>query len=271
MTTCIWDGHAGDRIHVSHFGGIRPYAFAAHDHRGFYELVYVRRGVLDHQLDDTWRSQRAGMATLVRPGEIHALRGERVEYLNISFDEAFIRRLDPALRTALTADGAFCTQLPAGRRATFEADGETLAATTAAALQAALLTGMLCTVAGSVLSARPDAAVDGPPWLARLRERVADDGQPIPELATVRRWAGVSAEHLARTMQRHLGCTPVRWLHQLRVRRGARLLAATDLPVAAIATRCGYADPGLFHRRFQALHGCGPRAYRQREQRFIVG
>ena len=54
------------------------------------------------------------------------------------------------------------------------------------------------------------------------------------------------------------------------MRRGARLLAATDIPVAEIATRCGYPDPSLFHRRFKALHGCGPRAYRQREQRFIV-
>ena len=270
MKTCHWDGHAHDRIHVSHFGGIKPYAFEAHQHRDFYELVYVRRGTLEHVLTDVIHVQGRGSVTLIRPGETHALSGSQIEYLNISFDTGFVTNMDPDLRHAITSISTCSTRLPVGRRASFEADGETLAATSSAALQSALLVSMLCTVTASVLQAQVSVTIAGPPWLARLCERVDDDDQPVPDLATVRRWAGVSAEHLARTVQHHLRCSPVRWLQQLRIRRGARLMAATDLPVAVVAQRCGYFNAGLFHRNFHAIHGCGPRAYRQREQRFIV-
>jgi len=158
-------------------------------------------------------------------------------------------------------------RLPEARRSLVETDCEALAAA-AGPLQAALLVQLLCVVAACAMQRR-EMPHEGPPWLARVRERVADPARPVPGLGQLRSWAGVSPEHLARTVRRHLGCTPVQWLHRLRLERGARLLAATDLPVATVAARCGYADPGLFHRRFAAVHGLGPRAYRSREQRFV--
>lgn len=264
----VWDGDAYDRVHVSHIGGIRSYAYGDHDHRGFWELTLVRTGVLHQRLGGEWRAQEAGTATLLREDEVHALRGERVEYVNVSFDTGFVRRLDPAVRAALRAPGPLTVRLPEARRIQAEADCEALAAASGP-LQAALLVQLLCVVAAQALQ-REASPVDGPPWLARLRERVAEDpSRPVPGLRQLRAWAGVAPEHLARTVRRHLGCTPTQWLHQLRLERGARLLAATDLPVATVAARCGYADPGLFHRRFRAVRGLGPRDYRAREQRFV--
>ena len=271
MTTYVWDGTAADRVHVSYVGGIRPYAFGEHGHAGFAEIVFVRHGILDHCVNGDWQRHGPGTVTLVRPGETHALRGERVEYLNISFDTQFIERLEPELRAALATPGSLVVRLPTARRALFEADAETLAAATSSALRAVMVLQLVSLIVSTRLQDLRSPVVGGPPWLARVRERLEEIDRPIPDLATLRQWAGVSAEHLARSVRQHLGCTPVRWLHQLRVRRGARLLAATDLAVGEIAIRCGYDDPGLFHRRFAAVHGCGPRAYRRREQRFVIG
>ncbi len=268
MRNCIWDGTAHDRIHVSYVGGPLAYDCDLHDHRGFWELTVVLRGRLEHQLGETWQIQPAGSATLMRDGEIHALRGRAVEYLNISFDPGFVRHADPAIRAALAAPGPFTGRLSGERLAGLAADAEALAAA-APPRQAILLLRILTTIADAVLAGRDRPAEQGPGWLLELRERLADPSLPVPDLATLRRWANVAPEHLARTVRQRQGCTPSQWLHQLRLARAARQLAATGDPIQAIAERHGYSAAARFHRCFHAAYGIGPRAYRQREQRFV--
>jgi AraC family cel operon transcriptional repressor len=272
MRTCIWDGTARDRIHVSYVGGPLRYECGRHDHRGFWELTVVLRGRLEHQLGTTWESQPAGTATLMRDGEAHALRGTAVEYLNLSFDPGFVRRADPAIRSALALPGPFTARISGERLTALAVDAETLAAAVgdhAAPRQAILLLRILTTVADAVLASREAPAGHGPQWLLTLRERLADSLQPIPDLATLRRWAGVAPEHLARSVRLHLGCTPSQWLHQHRLARAARQLAATGDAVQHIAERHGYPDAARFHRCFRAVYGLGPKAYRAREQRYV--
>jgi len=48
----------------------------------------------------------------------------------------------------------------------------------------------------------------------------------------------------------------------LRLARAATLLSQSDLPVAAIARACGFADPGHFSHRFRKTYGAPPGRYR---------
>jgi len=272
MEWCVWDGNRNDRVHISYYGGICPYAFGEHGHRGFVELTLVRKGVLEHQLAGIWRTQRKGALSLVRSGEAHALRGTAIEYINISFDQAYLDRLEPTVAAALARPAACVVALPPSRQTLVEADCDALDAAIAAgqpALRDALLLNLLSLVAVQLLRAAGKPALDGPTWLHRLRERIESDDAPTPSLERLRQLAGVAPEHLARTVRRCLGCTPTQWLRQRRLAKAARLLAATDLAVATIAGRCGYSSPELFHRHFSSVHSLGPRAYRQREQRFL--
>jgi len=168
MLICRWDGTAADRIHVTHVGSRERYSFQEHSHGDYMELVYVRHGILEHEIEGAWQRQSAGTATLLRSGERHALRGERVEYINVSFDSRFLKRLDPDLKAALATPGPMVVHLPAARRTLFEADAESLVAATNPALRAVLLMQALCAVAATRLAHVHQQPQCGPPWLARL-------------------------------------------------------------------------------------------------------
>lgn len=268
MHSYVWNGTASDRIHVSYVGGPLAYACPEHRHTGFAELTVVLRGRLEHHLDGHWQTQEIGAATLLRTGEAHALRGHAVEYLNLSFDLDFLRHTDPTIRTIFERSGSFTGRLGDGPLANVIRDAETLAGAPPAR-QALLLLRILTTVGEASLDQSDVTTPVGPAWLESLRARLADPAAAIPDLATLRRWAGVAPEHLARTMRTHHACTPVQWLHQHRLTRAARRLAATSEPISDIASAAGYADAPAFHRCFKRVYGLGPRDYRQREQRFV--
>lgn len=274
MHTVVWDGNADDRVHVSCFGGHRPYAFAEHRHQGFWELTCVRHGVLIHTINGVVLRQGPGALALLRCGDRHALAGERVAYVNLSFSTAFARALEGLPRLAddclaLLAQPAPLTgQLPAAQRTPFLDACDRLAAERGSPREGVLLLGLLLeTLRVCHLPATPPRP-EGPPWLARLLPLLEDDGDP-GTLADLRLRAGVSHAHLARSMRRHLALTPSSFLNRCRVQRAARLLASSDLPITAIALRCGFPDPGYFARVFVRHRGLSPGAYRRQEQRFI--
>jgi AraC family transcriptional regulator, transcriptional activator of pobA len=73
---------------------------------------------------------------------------------------------------------------------------------------------------------------------------------------------GRSPGHVTTVVRRRTGRTVGGWVTERRLQEARRLLAATDLTVAAIAGRVGYRDPGYFIRRFRAAHGLTPQEWR---------
>lgn len=80
--------------------------------------------------------------------------------------------------------------------------------------------------------------------------------------AEAARLAGMSASSFSRFFRKTTGLTFVGYLNELRVSRASSLLTETDLPVLQIALRSGYTNLSNFNRRFLALRGLTPRAYR---------
>ena len=61
------------------------------------------------------------------------------------------------------------------------------------------------------------------------------------------------------------GETLAEWIMSRRLERAARVLASTashDAAIAAVARRCGFADPAHFTRRFRERYGVTPRDWR---------
>ncbi|WP_433525232.1 GlxA family transcriptional regulator [Nocardia pseudovaccinii] len=76
--------------------------------------------------------------------------------------------------------------------------------------------------------------------------------------------ASVSERTLARRIRARLGISPMEFVHRLRVRHAATLLAATRDPVDAIAAAVGYADPAAFRRIYRRHTGEAPSSTRTR-------
>ena len=111
---------------------------------------------------------------------------------------------------------------------------------------------------------RRHVAISGDERLAEVVAQVTDDLARPWSLAELATRAGVSREALCRRFRAVHGSSPLAWLARRRAERAAVLLLSTDAGVAAIGAQVGWDDPNLFARRFRALIGHSPSAFRQR-------
>ncbi|MFI7131519.1 helix-turn-helix domain-containing protein [Nonomuraea sp. NPDC050153] len=96
-----------------------------------------------------------------------------------------------------------------------------------------------------------------------VREHWSDGvARPVPmrELASAAR---VSPSTLSRTFRRVFGVGPVAAVELLRLTRAEPLLWQSNLSMRAIAAQCGFADAYHFSRRFRAVYGMAPTAFRR--------
>lgn len=122
-------------------------------------------------------------------------------------------------------------------------------------------------VIGELAGARAAAAA----VLARDEQRISevlryveqrlDEPLELDELAAV---AGLSKYHFLRTFRSVVGRSPYQHLLLQRMHRAALSLVRTEAPVSSIALDAGFGDLSTFHRRFRAIFGASPKAYRQR-------
>jgi transcriptional regulator GlxA family with amidase domain len=77
----------------------------------------------------------------------------------------------------------------------------------------------------------------------------------------------MSKRHFIRSFQAAMGISPIAYLVQLRVTRGAALLLRAELSVTEIAFKVGFGDSNYFARQFHKLLGVTPSQYRQQQAR----
>ncbi len=113
------------------------------------------------------------------------------------------------------------------------------------------------------------------PWLAALDnprlgaavEAMLDRPDTPFTLAQLADLAGMSRAAFAAHFRDTFGRPAMGFLKELRLRRAADLLAATDLPVKTIAARVGFGSRSHFSRAFKAFAGSDPVGYRAKARR----
>ena len=73
----------------------------------------------------------------------------------------------------------------------------------------------------------------------------------------------MSVRSLSRRCHDELGMAPMAWLTNRRIVRAREMLEATDLPVDAVATRCGFPSAAALRSHFHKLFMTTPSAYRE--------
>ena len=74
---------------------------------------------------------------------------------------------------------------------------------------------------------------------------------------------GIGPRHLSRLFAEHLDASPSQVALSLRIQRAKRLLDDTDLPIAVIAERAGFASPRRMSAAFGQLYGRAPSTFRK--------
>lgn len=75
--------------------------------------------------------------------------------------------------------------------------------------------------------------------------------------------AGISVRQLTRLFSEHLGRTPGKHVRAVRTEAASQLLATTDLPLAAVARRCGFGSTETLRQAFLEHYNTPPSAYRR--------
>lgn len=83
----------------------------------------------------------------------------------------------------------------------------------------------------------------------------------IADLATQ---VSLNEQYFCRLFKKAIGCPPIAYLNEYRVKQAKRLLEKTDLPVMEVCLECGYNNLGNFLREFRRYTGTTPLQYRKR-------
>lgn len=102
-----------------------------------------------------------------------------------------------------------------------------------------------------------------PSRLASLITAVEADLSKDWTVETMAEKVGVSTSRLHAIFQEALGKSPRAWLTDTRLERVCRMLTCTDLPIAELAFRMGYADQSALTRAMRKATGLTPAAYRR--------
>lgn len=103
-------------------------------------------------------------------------------------------------------------------------------------------------------------------WVAALQDRHVGRALQRLHAEPARAWtvqtlaaeSGLSRSALAERFHRLVGCTPMTYLAELRLRKGAEALARGGASIAQVAEACGYASESSFSRAFKRMTGKAP-------------
>lgn len=89
------------------------------------------------------------------------------------------------------------------------------------------------------------------------------DQEQTVALAAVAEAVGMSYFHFSRAFKQSMGVSPNLYMIEQRIERAKRLLAETELPIAEIALRAGFASQSHFTTTFRRLAWATPKAFRE--------
>jgi LacI family transcriptional regulator len=107
----------------------------------------------------------------------------------------------------------------------------------------------------------------GDPNLAKALRFIRDRAQESPSVEAVARAAGISRRAMEKRFRDSLGRSVLDEIRRVRTDQIARLLVETELPVAQIAERLGFADVQHIARYFRSAKAMSPVAFRKQHGR----
>lgn len=264
---------------VGSFAEIGPLSRAGFPHRHtFYELAYVTHGHATHVVDLVAYPVRPPQLFLVTPGQVHHWRDADDLRGHVVLCAPEFLLADPGDRDALHRSGhrswhprdaahaarirSVLERMAGERRRAEPGCGSVLRAY----LHILVVEVSRSTPAGPAAHPYGDLpahAGRAATVARRFDELLAEPtmlGEPTHAYA---RRLGVSVRHLNEAVPRITGATPAQLIRRARVLEAKRLLVQTDLTVARVAARLGFADAAYFCRFFRREVGATPGDFRR--------
>jgi AraC family transcriptional regulator len=106
-----------------------------------------------------------------------------------------------------------------------------------------------------------------PAWLRRVREALDESYLLAPGLADLAAVGGVHPVHLSREFRKRYLITIGEYIRKRRVEHASELLSNSGMPMAEIASTCGFSDQSHFCALFKKYSGLTPAKFRDLSER----
>jgi AraC family transcriptional regulator len=239
------------------------HAPGSHQPRHCHENAYFclpRRGSYREEFGGLRRTCTPLMLAFHPRGEVHAeqVDGEEVQSFNLEMTPSWLSSVTTApLGQPFDCRGGPLLGLAIRLLDEFEH---------ADASSALIVEGLTLELLGlCIREARSGRAA--PRWLQQVRDLLNEHCTAAYTLAGLAAEAGVHPGYLAGAFRRHFGCTVGAYIRRRRVALACRELADSDVPLAEVAVRAGFADQSHFTRVFKCQIGLTPAAYRKMADR----
>jgi AraC-like DNA-binding protein len=248
-------GMEEDRATV-HMRSYAPHA-EAHVH-DFHQLVLPLVGCLDLEIGGRGGQVVGATGALVPSGERHAFVGSRRnEFLVLDLPHALVEETGAgAWFDRVHRARFFPVTRAAARLAAWFAE-EVAAVETPPAVTTAFATLLVRATTASAQRRVPDAVTRA---LAFIDERAL----AALSVSHVARAAGISVGQLQALFRAHIGRAPSSFIRARRLGEARRLLEETELPIAEVALRSGFADQASLTHAVRRVLGTTPGRLRRR-------
>lgn len=263
-------------FHLARFRFGRDRISAHHTH-DFPEIFWVEHGTATHHINGSTKRLDAGDIVFVRPRDQHhlsAVDAEGFVLVNLAFARSvlmdFRRRHVAATRRFHNETAVLPARVQLSRAQLSELTEELARLASASDRGRLSLERFLLGVYLLIGQPRPTDSTPRPGWLAVALERIQDRDFFAEGARGLVRASGRSAEHVARTVREHLGCTPSDYVNRVRMNHAARELRLGARNIADIAADCGIGDLAHFYALFRAAFNTTPKRYRLEHHRQIT-
>ncbi len=244
------------------------------------EIIRVRRGALQLELDGKVVVAHAGDTVIVDPGVCHAGQpiDEDSEYTCLVLDmRSFLSRNPIAARTAQPLLQPGFHIHPCMPRGLPDLDGvldglyramDTKAPGYELFVQGALYQLFAIILRERLYTMKPAATVRSADRLLPLKNAlkyIEDHYAETITLDQLARTAGMSRKYFCTYFRHMTGKTPIDHLNGYRMEQACERLLAGGQSVAAVAIECGFNDVSYFSRRFRNAMGMTPLEYRKQK------
>jgi AraC family transcriptional regulator len=117
-------------------------------------------------------------------------------------------------------------------------------------------------LAESARSSEDGAGSSAPAWLRRVREALDESYLLAPSLADLAAVGRVHPVHLSREFRKRYRVTIGEYLRKRRIEHASGLLSKSGMPMAEIASTCGFSDQSHFCSLFKKYSGMTPAKFR---------
>jgi AraC family transcriptional regulator len=117
-------------------------------------------------------------------------------------------------------------------------------------------------LAESARSCDEDQGSSAPTWLRHVREALDESYLQAPGLVELAALGGVHPVHLSREFRKRYRITIGEYIRKRRIEHASGLLSTSGMPMAEIASTCGFSDQSHFCALFKKYSGMTPAKFR---------